>query len=99
MHCVPDEPDVVEAADVRMRHLASDAHLVAESHERRFVQLASREELQRNRLTENLVEGAIHFSHPALTDEAEDSVSAGQYGARRETPFLDGTGGGRTSSV
>ena len=51
-----------------------------------------REELERDRLTEGEVVGAIDLAHPTLPFALDDAVSAGEEGARLEAPVMIGVG-------
>ena len=78
--------EVVQAADVLVRHLARDAQLVVELRERRVVDGgAFRQELQRDRLIEREVVGAIHLAHAAAAEQRHEAVAAGDDGAGRKT--------------
>ena len=71
--------DVVDAADVAVRHLARDAHLVVELRERcGSLGDGRRQELQRDRLAEREVVGAVDLAHAAAADQADDAVALGQ---------------------
>ena len=72
-----DLADVVDAADVRVRHLPRGAHLVVELREpRRIVRERRRQELQRDRLAEPQVVGAIDLAHAAAPEQADDAIAA-----------------------
>ena len=66
-----DLADVVDAADVGMRDLARDAHLGVEALEPRRDPRArlAREELQRDRLAELQVVGAVDLAHAAAAGD------------------------------
>ena len=89
-----DLADVVDAADVRMRDLPRDAHLVARTG--RAVVLVARDrvgqELQRDRLAERQVVGAIDLAHAASPEQRDDAVAVGEHRARHE-PSRGGAGG------
>ncbi len=77
--------DVVDAADVAVRHLARDAHLVVELRQPlRILGDGRRQELQRDVLAEAQILGAVDLAHAAAADQAEDAVALGQQRARRE---------------
>ena len=70
-------------ADVRVRDLARDAHVVVESCQRRRVgRRRCRQELQGDRLPERQVIGAIHLAHSTAAEEPDDAVTTGEDGAR-----------------
>ena len=63
--------EVVETADVLVRHLARDAELVVKLPEPRIVRGdARREELQRDRLVEGEVVRAVHLAMPPRPSSA-----------------------------
>ena len=71
--------DVVDAADVAVRHLARDAHFVMELGEPlRVFGDGRRQELQRDVLPEPQILGAVDLAHAAAADQAEDAVALGQ---------------------
>src|SRR6185503_19287794 len=81
--------DVVDPADVRMRDLAPEAHLVMEPLEIGRVALAARrEKLQRDGLAELRVVRAIDLAHAALAEDRGDAIAAGDDGAGRELRFV-----------
>ena len=81
--------DVVDPADVRVRHLPRAAHLGAEAlHEARVRGRRRRQELERDGNAEGQVVGAVDFAHAAAAEQANDAVAAGEHLAR-------GEGGGR----
>ena len=85
--------EVVEPADVLVRDLARDAQLVVELRQPRVVGGdARREELQRDRLIEREIVGAVHLAHAAAAEQRDEAVAAGDNGAGRET---SGRGSGR----
>ena len=62
--------EVVEPAHVLVRHLARDAQLVVELREPAVVGgHAVGQELQRDRLIEGEIVGAIHFAHAAASEQ------------------------------
>ena len=84
--------DVVDAADVAVRHLARDAHLVVELGEPlRILGDGRRQELQRDALSEAQILGAVDLAHAAAADQAEDAVALGEQRARGER-FAGGPG-------
>ena len=75
---------VIDPADVRVRDLARDAHLVVEPGERRGLgRHGTRQELERDRLRQLQVVGTVDLPHSAATEEADNPVAAGENGARR----------------
>ena len=77
--------DVVDAAHVRVRHLPRRPHLREEPIEQRPVRgEAVRQELQRDRLAELQVVGAVDLAHPAAADQPDDPIALREDGARRE---------------
>ena len=78
---------VVEPADVLVRHLARHAQLVVELREPGVARRhAVGQELQRDRLVERQVVGAVHLAHAAAAEQRHQPVAARDDGARRETP-------------
>ena len=68
--------EVVEAADVLVRHLPRDAQLVVKLREPAVVDgHASGQELESDRLIEREVVGAIHFSHAAASQAGRQGGS------------------------
>ncbi len=57
-----------------------------------------REELQRHRLAELEVVGAVHLAHAAAAEQAENPVAARQRGAGRKPAFFYRGDGGRRSA-
>jgi hypothetical protein len=69
---------VVQPADVLVRHLARDAQLVVKLREPAVVgRHALREELQGDRLIEREIVGAIHFTHAAASEQGDEAVASG----------------------
>ena len=79
--------DVMNPTDIGMRNLAGRAGLVAQA--RRQGGLVAAQKLQRNRLAECEIVGAIDLAHPASTQQADDAVARRQEGARRERAVID----------
>lgn len=76
---------VVQAADVLVRHLSRHAQLVVKLREPAIVVGgATGQELQRDRLIQREVVGAIHFSHAAAAKQRDQPVAAGDDRAGRE---------------
>ena len=77
--------DVVDAADVAVRHLTRRADFVVELREADGVAgHLLRQELQRDRLTEAEVVGAIHLAHAAAAEQSDDAIAIGEDGAAGE---------------
>ena len=91
--------DVVDAADVAVRHLARDAHLGVELGEPlRVLGDGGRQELQRDVLPEAQILGAVDLADAAAADQAEDAVALGEQGARRQLVVRRAWSGGREPS-
>ncbi len=85
-----DLPDVVHAADVRMRHGPRGPHLVVELREpHRVAQEIRRQEFQRDLLPEAQVVGAIDLSHAAAPEQAQHAISVVEHHARAEASVID----------
>jgi hypothetical protein len=85
--------EVVNAADVRMRHLACDADFVAEAREGTLTQMGRIEELEGDSLIEDQIVSAIDLAHPAAAEEPEHAIAPGEHGAGRKAALLGrGTG-------
>jgi hypothetical protein len=77
--------DVVDAADVGMRHAAREPHLAGEPRRRVLAVAGVRgQQLERDRLIEPQVVGAIYLAHRAASEQADDAVAAGEDVAGRE---------------
>jgi len=77
-----DVTDVVHATDVRMRYLARDADLVVKLAEApRIGRERTREELQRDRMTQPKILGEIDDAHPAPSELADDPIASAQLDA------------------
>ncbi len=87
-----DEADIVDAANVGMRHLPRDPHLVAKARQGRLADIPRSQEFQRHGLVEDQVIGPVNLSHAAAADQPENLVPAREYGARREAAFFGGVG-------
>ena len=95
-----DLADVVDAADVGVRDLARDAHLGVEALEAVLLRSESpRQELQRDRLAELQVVGAIDLAHAAAPEQADDPVALGEHRAGREAAGLDRIGRGQPADL
>ena len=79
--------DVVDAADVAdARPGARVAHFVVELREaRRVVSQVVGQELQRDRLTEPEIVGAVDLAHAAAAEQPDDAVAAVEHVARART--------------
>ena len=81
--------DVVDAADVRVGDLQGGLDLVEEAVEARLIALHRlRQELQRHRLAELEVVGAVDLAHAAAAEQADDAVALGQDRARDEAGLV-----------
>ena len=88
--------DVVDAAHVRMGHLARDADLVMQARQTvRAVGHVFGQELESHRLTELEILGPIHVAHAAAPEEADDPVAAGEHRAGNEPRLVEGFGRGK----
>ena len=91
--CAVDLADVVDAADVRMRHLPRHPDFGVQLRQARRIAVdVGRQELQRDRLPELQVVGAIHLAHAAAAEPADDAVAAAEERAGREAAVVDGAG-------
>src|SRR5262249_49058838 len=85
--------DVVHAADVRMRHLPRHAHFGVELRQPRRVAIhLLGQELQRDRLAELQVVGAIDLAHAAAPEPSDDAIPVVEDRSRREPPVIDRLG-------
>src|SRR5688572_22008220 len=85
--------DVVKAADVGMRDLSPDADFLIEPLD--LVGIAAdalRKELQRDRLAELDVVGAIDFAHTATTEKGDDAIALSQESAGSEARLAGARG-------
>jgi hypothetical protein len=83
--------DVVDAADVGMRDIPRHPHLGPESFDAIGVRRDGvGQELERDRLAEHQVLGAIDVAHPAAADERDDAIPRGEQGPRREATLERG---------
>ena len=86
-----DLVDVVDAADVRMRHLPRHPHFAVQLHQPRGIVVDFRgQELERDRLRQLEIVGAIHLAHAAAAETPDDAVAAAEQGAGRKPPVVDG---------
>ena len=68
--------EIVEAADILVRHLAGDAQLVVELRRRcRVARRALGEEFQSDRMVEREILGAVHLAHAAFAEQRDEAVS------------------------
>ena len=79
---------VVHAADIGMRDLSRDADLIPESSQRRLAVMRRSQELQRDSLVENQVEGFVDLTHASVSEQLKNAVASGEHRASRETPFF-----------
>ena len=92
--------DVPHAADGRVRHLARGAHLGVEPLDAVAVGLeGGRQELERDRLLELEVVGAVDLAHPAAAQQAHDPVAIGEDRSRHEAISGSGARGAAPSSA
>ena len=88
-----DFAEIVDAADVGVRHLARDADLVAESLERRLmVRDRLGQKFERHRLVERQVVGAVDLAHAALAEHGDDAVAPAEQFSGSEAALRPGTG-------
>jgi hypothetical protein len=86
--------DVVDAADVWMRHLARHADFGVELRQPRRIAIdIAGQELQRDRLSELEVIRAVDLAHASASEPADDAVAAAEDGTRREAAVIDGIRG------
>ena len=76
--------DVVDAADIRMRDVARQPHLRDELLHLPFPHRRNGEKLERDRLANPQVVGAVHLPHCATTEQADDSIPSGKDVTRRK---------------
>ena len=95
-----DFVDVVDAADVRVRHLPRHAHFGVQLCQAGGIVIDSGgQKLERHRLAELQIVGAKHLAHAALAEAADDSVAAAEDVARLKSSVVDGAGGGEPSAA
>ena len=86
-----DFVDVVDAADVRVRDLPRHADFGVElGQPRRILVDVRRQELERDRLAELQVVGAIDLAHAAAAQPLDDAVASAEERARLEAAVIDG---------
>jgi hypothetical protein len=77
--------EIVQTADVLVRHLAREAQLLMEPREAVGVRChAFGKKLQRDRMIERQVVGAIHLAHAAAAEERDQSIASGDDRSGRE---------------
>jgi hypothetical protein len=92
-----DFTDVVDATDVRMRDLPGQSHFLMEPRQPlRVLSEVLWQELERDRLTELEIVGAIDLTHPAATEHRNDAIAAGEDGTGNEPGVVDRIGRRRT---
>ena len=86
-----DLVDVVDAADVGVRDLPRHADFGVElGQARRILVDVGWQELERDRLAELQVVGAIDLAHAAAAEALDDAVASAEERARREAAVIDG---------
>src|ERR1044071_1642024 len=76
-----DLADVIDAADIRMRDLPSDADFVVKARQRSPIEGDRvRQELERDNLFEFEILSLIDFAHPAATHQTDDAITLSQHG-------------------
>ncbi len=86
--------DVVNAAYVRVRHLARDPHFVIKASQRAIVGgRGFRQKLQRHRLAQRQVDSAVDFAHPAASQQSRHTIPPGNHGTRQKAAFIHAAGG------
>src|SRR6202008_3074892 len=89
--------DVVDAADIRMRDLASEADLVVQPPQQNRIASQSRgQKLERYGLIELRIVSAIDLAHSTRAEDPGDAITIGDDRAGRELRYLDMTAAGRT---
>ena len=85
-----DLVDVVDAAHIGVRHLPCQPDLGVElCQPRRVLVDVRRQKLERDRLAELQVVGAIDLAHAAAAEASNDAVASAEYGARLEASVVD----------
>ena len=85
-----DFVDVVDAADVRMRHLTRHPHFGVELRQARGILVdVGRQELQRDWLAELQIVSSKDFAHPAASESLDDPVAPAEEGAGLEAAVVD----------
>src|SRR4029079_6178337 len=76
--------NVVDAADVRMRHLPRPPYFRVEPLAAHYViRERFRQEFERDRLSELQIVGTVDLAHPAASEKTDDAESAGETRPRR----------------
>src|ERR1051325_3579730 len=84
--------DVIDAADVRVSDLPSDANFITEPYEPKSIRgQTMRQEFQGDRLAQLKIIRAIHLAHAAFTQPTDDAIPPGPQRARSQT-LLSGIG-------
>jgi hypothetical protein len=87
---VIDFVDVVDAADVRVRHLTCHPHFGVELCQPSRIPVdVGRQKLQRDGPAELQIVSTKHFAHPAATKSLDDPVAAAEEGAGLEAAVVD----------
>ena len=83
-----DLVDVVDAAHVRVRDLPRHPHFGVELRQARGIAIdVGRQELQRDRLAELQIVGAIDLAHAAAAQPSDDAVAAAEKGSGGKRPW------------
>ncbi|MEK6286878.1 MAG: hypothetical protein AABO57_14155 [Acidobacteriota bacterium] len=83
-----DFTDVIHAANIWVGHLPSDAHFIVKASEHSTIERdLLGQELECNGLIELEVFGLEDFAHPSAAEEADDSITPGEYRAGDESAF------------
>ena len=91
--------NVVDTADVWMRNLPRQPHLLAKPVSGPFVGAERRQELEGNGLSELEILRAVDLSHAAATLQRNDSEAAGEQGAGPESSLGEWSTGGSGRSA
>jgi hypothetical protein len=82
--------NVVNAADVAMRDLPRHSHFPVKASQRRAVARERfRQKLERDRLAQLEIIGAVDFAHSAATNQSDDAIALDQYRPRNEPRIID----------
>ena len=83
--------NVIDAADLLMRHLTRNADLAMKASQCPAIsQETIGKKLERDRLAQFEIVGAIDFAHAAFAQQANDPITLGQNCARHEARIVDG---------
>src|SRR6185369_17121370 len=83
--------DVVNSANVLMAHLSRDAHFTMKAGESSAVaQEIVRKKLERDGLAQLEIVSAVHLTHTAFAEQADNSISLTQDRAGNEARIVDG---------